>query len=139
MAKRSRVSKSHEMRIVGGTTEDIVAQEEAADDGEDISDLMEPSPGEQANLFPELDDSPEHKAILKLAKKLHKIRAERHAALVESKELEDKTQEDLVGRMHTAKIEKFKFKTIVVEIVARSEKVKVKLEVEEEPGDSDDE
>lgn len=138
MAKRSRVSKSHEMRIVGGTTEDIVAQEEAADDGEDISDLMEPGPGEQAALFPELDDSPEHKAILKLAKKLHKIRAERHAALVESKELEDKTQSDLVGKLHDAKLTKFKFKTIVVEILERSEKVKVKLEVEEDSNAGDD-
>jgi high-affinity K+ transport system ATPase subunit B len=127
------------MRIVGGTTEDIVAQEKAGEaDDDTIEDLMRPSPGEQAALFPELDDSPEHKAILKLAKKLHKIRAERHAALIESKALEDKTQEDLVGRMHTATITKFKFKTIVVEIVERSEKVKVKLEVEEEPGDDDE-
>lgn len=137
MAKRSRVSKTHEMRMVGAgeSIEEIVAEEEREDN---IDQLMEPGPGEQAALFPELDDSPEHKAILKLAKKLHKIRAERHAALVESKELEDKTQEDLVGRMHTASIMKFKFKAIVVEIVARSEKVKVKLEVEEDSDAGDD-
>lgn len=132
MAKRARVSKSAEVKAAAaGSIENIVEREESGIPQE----MME----EQPPLFPELDDSPEHKALLKLAKKLYKIRADRHTALVESKAIEDKTQEELVGKMHEAGIVKFKFKTIVAEVIARSEKVKVKLEVEKDETDDDDE
>lgn len=95
---------------------------------------------EQEVLFPELDDSPEHKKILSLAKKLKKIRDERKEALTESKAQEDKVQEDLVGAMHEAKIECFRVEVkgtvIEAKIKPRSEKVAVKISTSED-GDED--
>lgn len=101
---------------------------------------------EHAVMFPELDDSPEHKKILKLAKSLKKIRDERKEALVQSKEKEDKIQEDLVAAMHEAKVIQFRHvangTTIEAKIKPHSEKVAVKISAEddeEEVEESDDE
>jgi hypothetical protein len=140
MARKPRGDKTAEVQRIGKgskSIEDTVAQEEAGEIEHDEAPFE--ASEVQPPLFPELDDSPEHKALLKLAKKLYKIRADRHTALVESKAIEDKTQEELSGKMHDAGITKFKFKTIIAEIVPRSEKVKVKLEVEKEAGEDDGE
>lgn len=90
--------------------------------------------------FPELDDSPEHKKILKLAKAMKKIRDERKEALTASKAKVDKIQEDLVTAMHEADIPAFSHKigesTIEARIKPRSEKVSVKIS---SGGDDDEE
>lgn len=89
-------------------------------------------------MFPELDKSPEHKEILRIAKSLHKIRADRKEALTQSKQLEDKTQEELVGKLHDAGISKFRHEGIKLEIVPRSEKVKINVGTEEDEDDDDE-
>jgi len=86
-------------------------------------------------MFPELDDSPEHKKILKTAKALIKIREDRAEALNESKTKEDETQAALVEMLHAAGITKFRHESVEVEIKPRSEKVKAKMIV---PAPEDD-
>ena len=82
---------------------------------------------EQAEMFPELNNSPEHKKIMKTAKALIEIREGRAEALHESKAQEDETQAALVEMLHAAGITKFRHESIEVEIKPRSEKVKAKM------------
>lgn len=144
MVRAARGDKTAEVQRLGRkgkgpkSIEDTVAQEEAGGPVEPEEESGFEGTEDQPPLFPELDDTPERKAIIKLAKKLYKIRDERHKALTASKEIEDKTQVELVGKLHEAKIGKFKFRTLVVEMVERSEKVKVKLEVEDDKDNGDD-
>ncbi len=93
---------------------------------------------EQAELFPELGDSPEHKAILNLAKQLQRIRVERKEALTDSKAKEDAAQENLVGLMHEAKLPAFKHGGIQVNIKPRSERVKIKVLAEDDDDETED-
>jgi len=96
----------------------------------------------QEVLFPELSDSPEHKKILSLARKLRKIRDSRKEALNESKAKEDETQQDLAESMHAAGIEAFRHvdRGVVIEakIKPHSEKVAVKVSTEDDDEDSDE-
>ncbi len=92
----------------------------------------------QAFIFPELDSSPAHKNILKLAKKLKKVRDMRKEALNESKAEEDKTQESLVGAMHEAGLTAFKHDSIEVKIKPKSEKVTVKMVADDDDDDAAD-
>ncbi len=92
----------------------------------------------QTFAFPELDSSPAHKNILKLAKKLKKVRDMRKEALNDSKQEEDKTQEALVGAMHECGLTAFKHDSIEVKIKPKSEKVSVKMVADDEDdGDED--
>jgi hypothetical protein len=93
----------------------------------------------QEVMFPELDDSPEHKDILKRAKRLINIRDKRKEALVESKAKEDAEQKVLVEAMHKANLTGFNHKGVKVEIVESSEKVKAKLETGAEDDDDNGE
>jgi hypothetical protein len=87
---------------------------------------------EQAVMFPELDDSAEHKAIIKAAKKLQKIRSERAETLRGSKEQEEKAEADLVEKLHASNITKFRHESIQVELQARAERVKIKIELDDD-------
>jgi len=82
-------------------------------------------PGKQGIMFPDLDASPESKAIVKLAKQLLKIRTESKAA-------EDEAQERLVKRLHAAGIVRFSHDGLKVELVQNSEKVKIKPDPKDE-------
>jgi hypothetical protein len=98
--------------------------------------------GDQTILFPELDDSPEHKKILKLSTALKKIRDERKEALTESKDKEDGIQTDLVTAMHKAGIDAFRQEiggtVIEVRIKPSSEKVAVKIKASDDDDEDDD-
>lgn len=89
-------------------------------------------------LFPELDKSPLHKKILKSARALFKVRENRKELLGPLKEEEDKLQEQLVGDMHEAKIERFTHAGLKVEIKPKSERVKIKPDGEEDGEDAED-
>jgi activating signal cointegrator 1 len=102
------------------------------DPGQNAKDAAMPKDEESEVLFAELDNSPEHKRLVKTAKALIKIRADRKLSLEGSKEQEDKVQADLAEQLHAAKITKFKHDSVIVELIERSEKVKAKLVVEEE-------
>lgn len=93
---------------------------------------------EQQVLFKELDDSPESKNLMKLARKLARIRAERSQLLGVSKEQEDEVMGKLVTAMNEAKMPAFKHDGIKVEIIKR-EKAKVTLDVDDDEEDGDDE
>lgn len=97
-------------------------------------------PGEQKPLFPELEDSPEHKAVLKAAKAFAKAKAERDALLSTSKEKVDGLQANLIACMHKANLEKFKHDGVKAELIKTREKVTVQIgDDEEEETEGDDE
>lgn len=90
-------------------------------------------------LFPELDDSPAHKKLLRAARAFHKAKSERSQLLKTAKEKQDSAESTLVGLMHENKIEKFRHDGMTVEVFNGKEKAVVKVEGDEEDeGDSDE-
>lgn len=93
--------------------------------------------GDDEILFLELDDSPEHKTVLKVAKQFHKANAERKNLLSTSKEKVDGLMIKLLGLMHENKLVKFKHKGVIVECIDPKEKVIVKMDGEDDDDDTD--
>lgn len=90
---------------------------------------------EQAEMFPELDDTvPEQKELMRLAKRVAKLKAERENLLSTSKEKVDSAVEKLIAQMHTCKIDKFKHKGVKAERFDGKEKVEVEVD-EDTPDD----
>lgn len=90
-----------------------------------------PEPGEQSSMFPELDDSPEHKALLKLAKAANRAKARRDALLSMSKEEVDGCMDKLKAKMHECKLKAFKHGGVKAKLIDAKEKVIVEVEREE--------
>lgn len=86
---------------------------------------------EQKNLFPELDDSPEHKAIARQAKKFAKAKAARDEMKTTAKEEQDAEEKKLIEMLHEAKLTAFKHGGMKVNILPTSEKVRVRLDDED--------
>lgn len=87
----------------------------------------EAEPGEQQEMFPELTDSKEDKAILKAARAYHKAWQARKELLDGAKEDEDTKNETLCRLMHERGLTKFRHAGMEVEIKERTEKARVKL------------
>lgn len=94
---------------------------------EDVDDV-------QQVIWPELDDSAEHKAVMSAAKKFHRCKQERLEVLGQLKEKQDNAELRLIGLMHENKLTKFKHKGLEVEISDGREKATVRTD-----DDSDDE
>lgn len=94
--------------------------------------------GDQTIMFPELDDSPEHKALMKSVRKFVKVKQNRDEVLGTQKQECDKAMEDVIVKMKAANISKFHHQSLSVEIIPGKEKVKVKMDPEE-GDDPDDE
>lgn len=98
-----------------------------------------PEPGEQGEMFPELQrDNPAHVALLKAAKKFTKEKAAREAQLKDNKSFVDGLMGKVVDAMHSCDLKKFKFGNISVELSTR-EKVVVKIDSDADEDEGDDE
>jgi hypothetical protein len=83
---------------------------------------------ETMDLWPELQlNDPKHKAVFAQARRYYKLKAERDAMLTDAKKKLDAAQDKLIGLMHEAKLQKFKFRGIVTEVYAGAERVTVKV------------
>lgn len=88
---------------------------------------------DQKNLFPELDnDNKEHQAVMRQAKKFAKAKASRDEVLSTAKAEVDASEKKLLEMMHAEKIEKFKHNGMKVNIIPKGEKVRVKLDDDED-------
>jgi hypothetical protein len=94
--------------------------------------------GEQGNMFPDLDPKkPEHKAILKTAKELHKKDTEWKAYRGTFKEARDKLEQKLLGLMHEAGVKRFKHNELEAGIEEGKESVTVKVKPTGDDGETD--
>ena len=85
-------------------------------------------PGEQGEMFPELNVAdPAQKALLAAAKKYAKDKAQRDELLSTSKEKVDASMQQLIAAMHECKIRHFKHKGVEAELITISEKVAVRI------------
>lgn len=94
---------------------------------------------DQATMFPELDDSAEHKKLLRAARSYARAKKERDELLGSSKEKCDGLMEKVVAAMHDAKLTRFKHDGTKCELIEGREKVVVKTDDEEEGEDGEDE
>lgn len=92
----------------------------------------------QDNLFPELDDSPEHKSLLKAARKYIRVKAARDEVLGIQKQEMDKAMEDVIAKMDAAQIPKFHHDSLTVEIIDGKRKVKVKIDDGEDESEDEE-
>ncbi len=93
----------------------------------------------QEEMFPELDmNKDSHKALLKAAKKFAREKADRDALLSTSKEKTDAAMQKLIGLMHEAKLEKFRFDGVTAEVFAPEEKAIVKIESDDDAEEDED-
>lgn len=100
---------------------------------------MPTATAEQTTMFPELDmDKPEQKKLFAAAKRLYALKSERSQLLTTSKVKVDEQEQKVIDLMHEAKIPKFRYENVEASLIARAEKVDVKLNVEEEDEEEDD-
>lgn len=93
----------------------------------------------QDDLFPELDPNKQkEKAVLLAAKKFNKAKSERDELLSTAKEKVDNRRAELIGLMHEAKIEKFRYEGVTCEIIPGEEKVQVKIASDDTDVDESD-
>lgn len=91
---------------------------------------------EQANLFPELDKTPKHKAVLKAANKFREIELKREVMKKDSKKEEDDAKKELIAAMRDAELPRFRLDGEIISLdqkdVIKVKKAKPKKE-EPEP------
>lgn len=100
----------------------------------------EPEPGEQAEMFPDLDNTkPEQKELLKRARKYAREKTALDSLLKENKSQVDGFMQKVIEQAHICEINKFKFGGIEFEIITGTEKVKIKIDTDDgEEADGDE-
>jgi hypothetical protein len=95
---------------------------------------------EQAEMWPELDTTvAEQKAVLRIAKRLYNARAERTELLTNNKEKVDSIEQELAVAMEKAGIVKFKHDGVQGELYSYSGKTRVRVKMEADEEDADEE
>ena len=89
-------------------------------------------------LFPEADNTPEQRAIIRAAKKYQTAKNRHSLAVKECKPEMDDAEKKLIGLMQSAGISAFKFKSMKVTLESPAVKVKIKGIDESDAGDDDD-
>lgn len=99
----------------------------------DVEQTEDLEPGEQADLFPELDTSdPQQKKLLQAARKYARDKAQRDALLSTSKEKVEGSMAAVIALMHECKIDKFRHRGVEAELIRASEKAEVRIEDEDD-------